>query len=242
MRDGATSVILKIGGYCHSEIEQLKYAPCRILSPWPFNPSQSSMKYGCRGEHELQAQMKSQARAQRFYERQMRDSLTTRMVALIRQQEMMFIATANSQGHCDCSPRFGHAGFVCVLDEKTLAYPEYRGNGVYASLGNIEEQPQIGLVFVDFFDTTVGLHVNGTAQHYLTSEVPDKLKSYLDLNKPDLVTRIERWVVIAIEEAYIHCSKHVPLLAKKEKQIAWGTDDPVAKSNDFFCENHDKAS
>ena len=90
--------------------------------------------------------MKSQTRAQRFYERQMRDSLTTRMVALIRQQEMMFIATANSEGYCDCSPRFGHAGFVCVLDEKTLAYPEYRGNGVYASLGNIKEQPHIGLV------------------------------------------------------------------------------------------------
>jgi uncharacterized protein len=50
-----------------------------------------------------------------------------------------------------------------VLDEKTLAYPEYRGNGVMSSLGNISENPHVGLLFVDFTDK-IGLHVNGRAR------------------------------------------------------------------------------
>ena len=46
--------------------------------------------------------------------------------------------------------------------------------------------------------------------------------------------RPERWVVVRVEEAYIHCSKHVPRLAKLDKAIPWGTDDPVAKGGDHF--------
>ena len=51
-----------------------------------------------------------------------------------------------------------------VLDDTTLAYPEYRGNGVLASVGNILENPHVGLMFIDYYQTTVGLHVNGRAR------------------------------------------------------------------------------
>jgi len=44
----------------------------------------------------------------------------------------------------------------------------------------------------------------------------------------------ERWVMVAVEEAYIHCSKHIPLLKKVEKAIHWGTDDPACKGGDYF--------
>jgi hypothetical protein len=77
---------------------------------------------------------------------------------------MVFIATADEQGKPDCSLRVGKAGFVHVLDSRRLAYPEYRGNGVMASVGNMLNNPSIGIVFVDFFQSTVGLHVNGKAQ------------------------------------------------------------------------------
>src|SRR5262249_1827317 len=73
-------------------------------------------------------------------------------------------ATADSHGECDCSFRAGLPGFVHVLDAKTLIYPEYRGNGVLASLGNIAENPHIGMFLADFLQSTVGLHINGTAQ------------------------------------------------------------------------------
>lgn len=192
------------------------------------------MHEGTIGEIQIQSQQQSRARANSFYERQMQGRLSERMVDLIRRQEMVFVATADSKGNCDCSPRFGRSGFVLILDAKTLAYPEYRGNGVFASLGNILENPHVGLVFLDFLDTTVGLHVNGVANSYPEVELPAILASYLDRESPVVDAAVERWVVITIDEAYIHCSKHVPRLEKKGKVVRWGTDDKIAKSDDYF--------
>ena len=183
------------------------------------------------GERELQREMGSYERASKFYDRQMKDRLSVKMVELIGRQEMVFMATADAQGQCDCSPRFGKRGFVRVIDEQTLAFPDYRGNGVFASLGNILENPNIGLVFIDFFDSTVGLHVNGKAQSYQPAKLPEHYRAVLQDDEGRI---IERWVVISIEEAYIHCSKHVPKLARADKTIDWGTDDPVAKATDYF--------
>lgn len=194
------------------------------------------MTHGSEGEHVVQQQRGTQARAQMFYDRQMQSQLSERMVQLIGELEMVFVATADAAGNCDCSPRFGLPGFVRVLDAGTLAYPEYRGNGVFASLGNIHENPHAGLVFLDFFRTTVGLHVNGTAKIYQSVELPaawaEALTASLNPGGPE----IHCWVVIVVDEAYIHCSKHVPKLKKQSKPISWGTDDPVAKSDCFFIE------
>jgi hypothetical protein len=192
------------------------------------------MDYGTVGECQIQDKFQSQDRAQVFHERQMRDRLSDRMVELIRRQEMMFLATADANGNCDCSPRSGTRGLVLVLDNKTLAYPEFRGNGVYASLGNITENPHVGLVFVDFFDSTVGLHVNGSASIHGPGELPAALATHPDNEPLPLDIAVECWVVISVDEAYIHCSKHVPRLKKQDKLIQWGTDDLLAKSNDYF--------
>ena len=102
--------------------------------------------------------------ASAFYEKQMLNHLNSNMRDFISKQEMVFIATADSKGECDCSFRAGKSGFIRVLSEKTIAYPEYRGNGVMASLGNILENQNIGMTFIDFFENTIGLHVNGTAE------------------------------------------------------------------------------
>ena len=67
-------------------------------------------------------------------------------------------------GECDASLRAGPPGFIRVLDARTLAYPEYRGNGVHASLGNISENGHVGLLMVDFVHDLIGLHVNGAAR------------------------------------------------------------------------------
>ncbi|WP_432474104.1 pyridoxamine 5'-phosphate oxidase family protein [Amphritea sp. HPY] len=192
---------------------------------------------GTAGESQLQQLMASEARAQRFYNKQMYDHLTNKMRGLIQSQEMVFVATADKAGNCDCTPRFGPVGFVQVLDEKTLAFPEYRGNGVYASLGNLHENPHIGLVFMDFFKSTVGLHVNGSATSYATAELPTWLATCLAEVDQEQSGYTERWVVISVDEAYIHCSKHVPLLKKKSKRMLWGSDSPEAKSEDFFVED-----
>ena len=115
-------------------------------------------------EQQAQQRFSSSARAASFYANQMLDHLNPLMQQFIARQEMVFIATADAAGRCDCSFRAGTPGFVQVLDEKTVAYPEYRGNGVLASVGNIIENPQIGMIFLDYYQSTVGLHVNGTAR------------------------------------------------------------------------------
>ena len=119
------------------------------------------------GEQQAQQRFGTTTRAATFYANQTLDHLNRSMQQFIARQEMVVIATADAKGACDSSFRAGARGFVTVLDEKTLVYPEYRGNGVLASLGNIMENPHIGMLFLDYYLTTMGLHVNGQA-HVLT--------------------------------------------------------------------------
>ena len=125
-----------------------------------------------------------------FYNTQLLNHLNPEMSRFIVEQEFVFISTADSKGECDASFRAGHAGFMEVLDENTLIFPEYRGNGVLASLGNISENPHIGMVFIDFYQSSIGLHVNGTAEIFSNEELesdPDpsgKIKMALKKSGP----------------------------------------------------------
>ena len=92
-----------------------------------------------------------------------------------------------------------------------------------ASLGNLLENPHIGMVFLDFDRERIGLHVNGTARVVEAGES--------DGARP----RVERWVEVRVHEAYIHCRKHLPRLVKVAGQARpWGSDDPRAKGGDYF--------
>ncbi|MCH9655169.1 MAG: pyridoxamine 5'-phosphate oxidase family protein [Planctomycetes bacterium] len=193
--------------------------------------------FGSNGERRLQEKYGTKKRADRFYERQMIDFLNPHMQEFIREQELLFIATSDSKGECDSSFRAGLPGFVRILNKKSLAYPEYRGNGVLASLGNISENPHIGLMFLDFFKSTIGLHINGKASivencDFLESNVTP-LEILNDI-AADNGKKPERWVKVEVEEAYIHCSKHIPLLSQQDKTISWGTDDMKLKGGNFF--------
>ena len=188
------------------------------------------------GEQQAQARFGTSTRAAAFYANQMLDRLNPHMQEFIARQDMVFIATADTGGACDCSFRAGTPGFVHVLSEKKVAYPEYRGNGVLASLGNIMTNPHIGMIFLDY-QSTVGLHVNGTARVLTPTEmegIPRLPNSVIEASQIKKGRRPEAWVVVDIEEAYIHCSKHVPLMKRQDKQIAWGTDDESMKGGDFF--------
>src|SRR5919107_763920 len=204
-------------------------------------------KPGSGGEHELQERFGSFKRAAAFYDKQMLDHLNPLMREYIAEQEMVFIATADANGESDASFRAGPPGFVRVIDERTVMYPEYRGNGVMASLGNIAENGHVGLLFVDFFRSTVGLHVNGTARIVENSAVTafasilERMAGVTALHDQveDKKKTPERWVVVEIIEAYIHCSKHIPLLRKLDKDIDWGTDSEIRKGGDYFKAKHD---
>lgn len=191
----------------------------------------------CSGEVEAQERFGSKTRALQFYEKQVVTALNSRMKEFIARQEMCWIATADQQGQCDSSFRAGPPGFVCVLDSQRLIFPEYRGNGVMASIGNLLINPQIGLLFLDLLQSTVGLHVNGRARVLSNREVadiPDVMPDVLEASQVKGGRHPECWVLVDIDEAYIHCSKHVPLMKKVDKQLHWGTDDEQKKGGDFF--------
>jgi predicted pyridoxine 5'-phosphate oxidase superfamily flavin-nucleotide-binding protein len=165
---------------------------------------------GSIGEHALQERYGTTHRARGFYDHQVLDHLNEHMQTFLARMEMVFIATADAAGEADCSFRAGPPGFVCVLDERTLAYPEYRGNGVMASLGNIAENAHIGLLFIDFCGDAIGLHVNGRA-----SIVEDD-------------ALLDRWVHVDVVDAYVHCAKHIPRLARRPDLA------PTRPGGDYF--------
>jgi predicted pyridoxine 5'-phosphate oxidase superfamily flavin-nucleotide-binding protein len=188
---------------------------------------------GSWGEHILQELHGTKDRASQFYDAQLSARLTPKMMEFIGRMEMAFIATSDAAGECDCSFRAGTAGFLRVLDERTIAYPEFRGNGVMASLGNILENPHIGMFMVDFTDDLIGLHVNGTAEILTPAHMQE-----LDRGLPGQATppgrRPVQWVLVKVTEAYIHCSKHIPKLVSQSRVRHWGTDNPRYKGGDYF--------
>ncbi|MEU4417412.1 pyridoxamine 5'-phosphate oxidase family protein [Nocardia salmonicida] len=187
---------------------------------------------GSDGEHELQDTLGTSDRAERFYDDQVIDYLNPTMVDFVARMDMAFIATADSHGECDSSFRAGTPGFLYVIDDRTIAYPEYRGNGVMASLGNILENPHVGILMIDFVRDLIGLHINGKARMVADSELRGTVT---DLPPAERGKTSQVWVVVDVEEAYIHCRKHIPQMVPVARdQREWGTDNVRAKGGDYF--------
>lgn len=114
------------------------------------------------GARRLQDQFDSRRLADRLEEVQVHTVFTPEDRALIERARMFFLATADAQGQPDCSHKGGLPEFVRVVDEHTLAFPDYNGNGMYRSLGNLLVNPKVGLLFVDF-EHPQRLRINGEA-------------------------------------------------------------------------------
>jgi hypothetical protein len=198
---------------------------------------------GSNGEHRLQENLGTTVRARAFYDHQVLDHLNERMQEFIGRMEMVFVATADAAGEADCSFRAGPRGFVAVLDEATVAYPEYRGNGVMGSLGNIVENGHVGLLFVDFCGDGVGLHVNGCAAIVSREDMAARAGPAGPIHEGLARSgglAADRWVLVSVEEAYIHCAKHIPRMVERPQEPrAWGTDDPERKRGDYFRTKHE---
>ena len=115
------------------------------------------------GMRRLQDIRETRPIADRLQEVTMRSAFTAEDRAFITSRSMMFVATADAQGHPECSYKGGLPGFVQVLDDRTLAFPDYDGNGMYRSWGNVLVNPAVGLLFLDF-EAPRRLRVNGSAQ------------------------------------------------------------------------------
>jgi uncharacterized protein len=114
------------------------------------------------GMRQLQDLRETRALADRLEKVTMREAFTADDQAFVSRCRMFFLATADAHGQPDCSYKGGLPGFVRVIDDRTLAIPDYDGNGQYRSWGNVLVNPRVGLLFVDF-ETPKRLRVNGTA-------------------------------------------------------------------------------
>jgi uncharacterized protein len=78
------------------------------------------------------------------------DTISAHDAEFIERADMFFLATADEHGRPNCSYKGGAPGFVKVIDDRTIAWPNYDGNGMYLSMGNVLQNPHVGLLFIDF--------------------------------------------------------------------------------------------
>ena len=102
--------------------------------------------------------------ADRLEEKLTRFEFTDGDRAYIEGAMFFFLATADAEGRPDCSFKGGTPGFVRIVGTDELAFPDYDGNGMFKSLGNVVVNPSVGLLFIDMGEKPRRLRVNGTAR------------------------------------------------------------------------------
>jgi hypothetical protein len=124
------------------------------------------------------------------------DTIDAHAKEFIESRDMFFLATCDSEGHPQCSYKGGDPGFVRVVDERTIAFPVYDGNGMFLSLGNIRAHANVGLLFIDF-EHPNRLRVNGIAS--------------VDRDDPLLAEMTGATLVVRVRptEVFPNCSRYI---------------------------------
>ncbi len=115
----------------------------------------------------LQDHLGSARLADRLVEKICRDRFTDEDKAFIESLGYFFLATADAEGRPDCSFKGGPPGFARVLAPDLLVFPDYDGNGMFKSLGNIASSGSAGLLFISMTEKPRRLRVNGRAGVHL---------------------------------------------------------------------------
>lgn len=142
--------------------------------------------------------------------------------AFIECMDMFFLATVDEHGHVNCSYKGGDPGFVRVLDDHTIAFPSYDGNGMYLSMGNVLKTRQVGILFIDF-ENQWRMRLNGEA----TIDRDDPLMS--EYPEAQFIVRVNAREVFPNCPRYIHRyrlvqrSRFVPKTECKTPVPAWKT-------------------
>jgi predicted pyridoxine 5'-phosphate oxidase superfamily flavin-nucleotide-binding protein len=149
------------------------------------------------GSRRLQDRFDTRRLADRIEDRIVRDHIDDDDRAFIEARDMFFIATTDDEGRPQSSYKGGNPGFVRVLDERTIAFPVYDGNGMYLTAGNLLVNPNVGLLFIDF-EERKRMRLNGTAS---VDESDPLLAEYPEAQ---LVVRVQATEVFPNCPRYIH--------------------------------------
>ncbi len=142
----------------------------------------------------------------RFDTRRLADRIEDRIVheridegdrAFIEARDMFFIATTDEEGKPQCSYKGGEPGFVRVLDDQTIAFPLYDGNGMYLTAGNLVATNHVGLLFIDF-EARKRMRLNGVAS------IDDSDPLLPEYPEAQLVVRVRATEVFPNCPRYIH--------------------------------------
>ncbi len=110
---------------------------------------------------------------------------------------MFFLASADEDGRPNVSYKGGDPGFIRVVDEHTLAFPNYNGNGMYLSMGNLLKNPHVGILFMDF-EGRDRMRVNGEA----SVDFDDELRSWWP--EAQFVVRVRAREIFPNCPRYVH--------------------------------------
>jgi predicted pyridoxine 5'-phosphate oxidase superfamily flavin-nucleotide-binding protein len=185
------------------------------------------------GNRELQDRFDTRRLADRIEERIVSETIDDDDRAFIEARDMFFLATADAEGKPQCSYKGGEPGFVRVLDERTIAFPSYDGNGMYLSMGNALVNAQVGLLFIDF-EGRKRMRLNGVA----SVDLEDPLQA--DWPEAQFVMRVRATEVFPNCPRYIHeyhlvqRSRFVPKTDCETPVPAWKRSD---WAHDTLAEN-----
>lgn len=159
----------------------------------------------------------------------------------IERLDMFFLATVDAAGQPTCSYKGGDPGFVKVLNDTTLAFPNYDGNGMYLSMGNLAETRAVGMLFIDF-EGQRRLRVDGTA----FVSIADPLMDHYP--EAQFIVRVEAKRIYPNCPRYIHKyqllersafvpRRNVPTPIPGWKRAPWAIDvlpaqDPARKASE----------
>ncbi|MGZ4346935.1 MAG: pyridoxamine 5'-phosphate oxidase family protein [Gaiellaceae bacterium] len=186
------------------------------------------------GSRELQDRFDTRRLADRIEERIVHDQIDDGDRAFIEARDMFFIATTDEDGQPQSSYKGGEPGFVRVLDEKTIAFPLYDGNGMYLTAGNLMTTKKVGLLFIDF-EGRKRMRLNGVAS------VAEDDQLLAEFPEAQMIVRVTATEVFPNCPRYIHEYKLVKrsrFVPKREcetpvpqwKQSEWAHD--VLPEND----------
>lgn len=179
------------------------------------------------GSRSLQDAFDSRRIADRLEEITTRTAFTDDDKAFIARSSFFFLATADAGGRPDCSFKGGMPGFVRVTGPSELAFPDYDGNGMFKSLGNILVNPHVGLLFIDLGDKPARLRVNGSAAVRRDDPLIDEF------------TGAQLLVRVTARAVFPNCPRYIPSLGSGTPSAyaprpGYDPPEPAWKSFDHF--------
>ena len=156
------------------------------------------------GNRDLQNHFDSKKLADRVNELIVHEEITEQERDFITSRDMFFISTVDEQGRPTVSYKGGDVGFVRVIDEKTIAFPGYDGNGMFLTAGNIALNHEVGLLFIDL-EQPQRLRLHGTATVFVDDPL---LADYIDA---------QYIIRITVRNLFLNCPRYIHRYKKLEQ-------------------------